>query len=219
MPRRGLPGTKRAFEVQRAADVRGNLRHADRAHGRQCWIEAAGEKRTNLRDAFVAQHAFEPSITARVEPVARRQKDERHEANLAPDPTLFLLLPIAERPSGRSHDFQRPRHACRVGRAQPRGCLGILAGKRRVGLGNFERAHLRPYGRIDWRDRSDPLQQRSDIKACPADENRQPFLLMRLPYRSSRIGGPIGSRAGVRAVATTVKKVRSARFLIGRGAG
>ena len=97
-----------------AAQVARDLGHADRAHDRQVWRQAASQQGLDFLDRAACRHALEPQVTAGVEPFARRQKHQRLEVYRAADAASALRLPMGQRLSGRADHLERAGDALRV---------------------------------------------------------------------------------------------------------
>ena len=148
---RGPARRERLLAAHLAVEEGGDLAHADRAHHRRKRRQSSLQKRTNLLNPFVGKDFLEPLVAARVEPVARRQQDERRQRDRPADAAGLLRLPVAERSAGRADHFERARDSGRVARPDPRRGLGILARQRGMGLGGRQRPHRLADRRIDLR--------------------------------------------------------------------
>ena len=70
---------------------------------------------------------------------------------------------------------------------------------------------------IDRRHRRDPFQQHAQIKAGPADQDRQPSACMDIGNLAARHRRPVGCRAGKGAVEHAVQPVLGSRALLAGG--
>ena len=109
-----------ASRVELAAQQGGDLAHADRAHHRQAGSSSRASSASTSSILLRSTISSKRSVAALVEPVARRQQDQRPQRDVVADPAA-RAAPASRRASGRSTDhFERARDARRVAGAEPR---------------------------------------------------------------------------------------------------
>ena len=84
-----------------AAKIGCDLAHPDRAHHRQLRVEPAREQGFDFLDRPAVEHMREPLVAAGVEPLARREEDQRAKLDSVRNPALAILLPVGERAARR----------------------------------------------------------------------------------------------------------------------
>ena len=157
---------------------------------------------------------------ARIEPVARRRQDGRDDAHRVADAAGSRRLPIRKRPAGRSRHLQRAMDARRVLSVET--CGGGWVGYRELGTSFDERQcpHGGADSGVDRRDGGDALDQRAQIQARSANQDRQPALGVCRRDHFARLRRPArGGIAGVGGVDMAEQPMRRARLLLCRGAG
>ena len=128
-----------------------------------------------------------------------------------------MLLPSFECPSGRNDDLERPGNAHRVRRVQSICGLRVQFKQPLTILLDTCFANLPANGLVDWRNGRDAVEQGPQIKAGPANENREPASRMNIGNLSTRHLRPVGGGAGPRSVQHTVQPVLGTRQLVRTG--
>lgn len=138
----GLAFGNRIGKGQAALEMGDQARHAVGAHDRQGRIELARCQCLHFRKGPCGDHGRESFVDAAAErrPVdaeengpAGRHSQRRRAATVG--------LPMSERPAGRDEDLERPQHALRIVRPQPRrrfrieGAQALVQGRGRQAFG------------------------------------------------------------------------------------
>ena len=212
--RRLLARGNRFFARQLAGNTGGDLAHADPAHHWQIRVEAARDQRPHFTDGALLHHLCEPLVATRVEPVARREQDQRPEIDLRADAALMVLLPVGEGAAGRDDHFERPRYSCTVTDIEPRSASGVEPLQFLPIFFHRRSADSLPDLRIDLRHRRDAVEQGAQIESRSADENRQPPFRMDVIDLAPRHRRPVRRRAGNRPVEEAVQAVLGAGALV-----
>ena len=168
-----LPIGQHLFATFFAAKKGGNLGYADGTHYRQVHVEIFLQERLDFLHRTALDHRSKSRITTFVEPVARRSQHDGPKRNVTTYSAGLPRLPVLQRSSGRSNDFERPRNARSIGRPQTFRGLRIERRKGFAIVRDRSRPDFRPHEGIDLRHGGNPVEEGAKVQASAADEDRR----------------------------------------------